>query len=67
METLETIRLTSLQQGEWVTSVVFQGYLLPYTITGTVQEISDFMSRVGHTYSKLTVHCNNKEVKLMAM
>ena len=41
METLETIRLTSLQQGEWVTSVVFQGYLLPYTITGTVQEISE--------------------------
>ena len=29
--------------------------------------ISDFMSRVGHNYSKLTAHCNCKEVKLMAM
>ena len=32
----------------------FQGRLLPYTNTGTVQDISNFMSRVGHTSSK---HC----------
>ena len=32
----------------------FQGCLLPYTNTGTVQDISNFMSRVGHTSSK---HC----------
>ena len=34
-------QITSLQQEEWVTSVVFQGYLLPYTSTGTVLEISE--------------------------
>ena len=32
----------------------FQGCLLPCTNTGTVQDISDFMSRIGHTSSK---HC----------
>ena len=32
----------------------FQGYLLPYTYTGTVQDMSNVMSRVGHTSSK---HC----------
>ena len=32
----------------------FQGRLLPYTNTGTVQDILNFMSRVGHTSSK---HC----------
>ena len=30
----------------------FQGCLLPCTKTGTVQDISDFMSRVGHTSLK---------------
>ena len=77
MESLETIRLTSLQQGEWVTSVVFQGYLLPYTIIGTVQEISEIScpgldtpiqsSAFRSVRSRPGVHCNNKEVKLMAM
>ena len=32
----------------------FQGRLLPYTNTLTIQDISNFMSRVGHTSSK---HC----------
>ena len=54
----------------------FQGRLLPYTNTGTVQDISNFMSRVRHTSSKhclglstapmeLTVVAN--ELKLMAI
>ena len=30
----------SFQQGEWVTFIVFQGCLVPYFSTGTVQEIS---------------------------
>ena len=55
----------------------FQGHLLPYTNTGTVQDISNFMYRVGHTSSK---HCSfglstapmeltvvAKELKLMAL
>ena len=76
METPETIR-TSLQQGEWVTSIVFQGCLLPYTNTGTVQEISEIScpgsdipiqsSAFRSVHSTLGVHCNNKEMKLMAI
>ena len=30
----------------------FQGRLLPYTYTGTIQEIPDFTSKVGHTSSR---------------
>ena len=50
----------------------FQGRLLPYTYTGTVQDISNVMSRVGHTSSKhcLSVcplhhgaHCSSKGVE----
>ena len=57
----ETIR-TILQQWEWVTSR-FQERLLPYTYTGTVQDISNVMSRVGHTSSKhclRSVHCTHR-------
>ena len=55
----------------------FQGRLLPYTNTGTVQEISEIScpgsdipiqsSAFWSVRSILGVHCNNKEVKLMAM
>ena len=45
-ETIRTMRVGYLNR--------FQGCLLPYTSTGTVQDISNLMSRVGHTSSK---HC----------
>ena len=55
----------------------FQGCLLPYTNTGTVQEISEIScpgsdipiqsSAFQSVHSTLGVHCNNKEVKLMAI
>ena len=55
----------------------FQGCLLPYTNTGTVQEISEIScpgldipiqsSAFRSVHSTLGVHCNNKEVKLMAI
>ena len=66
METPETIR-TSLQQGEWVTSIDF---LLPYTNTGTVQEISEISctgadvpvqrSALWSVHSTLGVYCGSK-------
>ena len=68
----ETIR-TTLQQWEWVTSIDFKDI---YFHTGTVQDISNVMSRVGHTSLK---HClsvcplhpwsslSSKELKLMAI
>ena len=55
----------------------FQGCLLPYTNTGTVQEISEIScpgsdvpiqsSAFRSVHSTLGVHCNSKEVKLMAI
>ena len=55
----------------------FQGCLLPYTRTGTVQEISEIScpgsdipiksSAFRSVRSTFGVHCNNKEVKLMAI
>ena len=41
METPETIR-TSLQVGEWVTSIDFQRCILPYTYSQSVQEVHAF-------------------------
>ena len=73
METLETIR-TSLQQGEWVTSILFKD---AYFHIPAVQEISEIScpgsdipiqsSAFRSVHSSLGVHCNNKEVKLMAI
>ena len=55
----------------------FQGCLLPYTRAGTGQEISEIScpgsdipiqsSAFRSVRSTLGVHCNNKEVKLMAI
>ena len=53
----------------------FQGLLPPSINTGTVQDISNFMSRVRHTSSKhcLSFHythgpnCSSKKLKLMAV
>ena len=52
----------------------FQGCLLPYTNTGTIQEISEIScpgsdipvqsSAFRSVHSTLGLHCNNKEVKL---
>ena len=69
METPETIR-TSLQQGEWVTSIDFKDAYFPYTNTGTVQKISEIScprsdipvqgSSLWSVHSTLGVHCNSK-------
>ena len=55
----------------------FQGRLLPYPNTGTVQEISEIScprsdipvqgTVLWSVHSTLGVHCNSKEVKLMAI
>ena len=52
-KSLETIRTTLPTMGVGYLNK-FQGCLFPYTNTGAVQDISNFMSRVGHTSSK---HC----------
>ena len=51
METSETIR-TSLQAGEWVTSIDFQGRILPNTHPEPVKEVHVSMYRAIHTSSK---------------
>ena len=43
----------------------FQERLLPYTYTGTVQNISNVMSTVGHPPMELTIVA--KELKLIAI
>ena len=75
LETLETIK-TSLHQRGVGCLYTFQGCLLPYTNTGTVQEISEIScpgsdipvqsSAFRSVHSTLGVYCNNK-VKLMAI
>ena len=50
METPEIIK-TSLQQREWVTSIDCKDAQLPYTNTGTIQEISE----ISHPSSDIPV------------
>ena len=58
METPETIR-TSLQQGEWVTSVDIKDAYFHIPYRNSPENISGFMSRVGHTNSVWSVHSSN--------
>ena len=75
METPEAIR-TSLQQGEWVTSIVFKDvyFHIPiqeqsrkYLISCPGSDIPIQSSAFQSVHSTLGVHCNSKEVKLMAI